>query len=103
MVLIKHILIVEDEAPIAETLAFNLEREGYEATIAGDGRTGLKLALETKPDPIILDLMLPGLDGIEICRQIRAAGIGTPIIMLTARDGETDRVLGPGDRAPTIM
>ncbi len=94
MVFIKHILIVEDEKPIAETLSFNLQREGYETTIAGDGRTGLKLALEKKPDAIILDLMLPELDGIDLCRQLRAAGVATPVIMLTARDGEAERVLG---------
>jgi len=85
---------VEDEAAIAETVAFNLQRDGYQTAIAGDGRTGLKLAHEIKPDLIILDLMLPELDGIEVCRQLRAAGMSIPIIMLTARDGEADRVLG---------
>ncbi|MGE5529553.1 MAG: winged helix-turn-helix domain-containing protein [Patescibacteria group bacterium] len=90
----KRILIVEDEAAIAETLAFNLEREGYEAISAHDGREGLAMALAAKPDLIILDLMLPGLDGIEVCRRIRAAGLAMPVIMLTAREGETDRVLG---------
>ena len=85
---------MEDEAAIAETVAFNLQRDGYQTDIAGDGRTGLRLAHEIKPDLIILDLMLPELDGIEVCRQLRAAGMSIPIIMLTARDGEADRVLG---------
>lgn len=85
---------MEDEAAIAETLAFNLRREGYEAAVAGDGRSGLEHILQTRPDLVILDLMLPGLDGIEVCRAVRTAGLATPIIMLTAREGETDRVLG---------
>lgn len=85
---------MEDEAPIAETLAFNLEREGYQVSVATDGRIGLDLALRTRPDLILLDLMLPGLDGIEVCRRIRAAGLTAPMIMLTARAEETDRVLG---------
>jgi len=79
---------------IAETVAFNLQRDGYQTAIAGDGRTGLRLAHEIKPDLIILDLMLPELDGLEVCRQLRAAGLSIPIIMLTAREGEADRVLG---------
>lgn len=85
---------MEDEAAIAETVAFNLQRDGYQTAIAGDGRTGLRLAHEIKPDLIILDLMLPELDGLEVCRQLRAAGLSIPIIMLTAREGEADRVLG---------
>ena len=91
---IERILIVEDETPIAETLAFNLKREGYEVAVVGDGRVGLETIMRTHPDLVILDLMLPGLDGIEVCRRARAAGLATPIIMLTARGGEADRVLG---------
>ncbi len=86
---------MEDETAIAETIVFNLEREGYRATTAADGHTGLRLALQAPPpDLIILDLMLPGMDGIEVCRAIRAAGLTIPVIMLTARGGEADRVLG---------
>lgn len=85
---------MEDEAPIAETLVFNLRREGYEAAVAGDGLSGLEQIMQTRPDLVILDLMLPGLDGIEVCRAVRTAGLTTPIIMLTAREGEADRVLG---------
>ena len=86
---------MEDETAIAETIAFNLEREGYRATIAADGRTGLQLAMQTPPpDLVVLDLMLPEMDGIEVCRTVRAAGLTIPIIMLTARGGEADRVLG---------
>ncbi len=91
---IKRILIVEDEAPIAEALAFNLEREGYQVATCADGRAGLQAILQSPPDLVILDLMLPELDGIEICRNVRAARLTVPIIMLTARDGEADRVLG---------
>lgn len=95
MVPIKHILVVEDEATIAETIAYNLEREGYRATIAADGRTGLQMAMRNPPpDLVILDLMLPELDGIDLCRALRAAGRAIPVIILTARGGETDRVLG---------
>ncbi|MGQ9779801.1 MAG: response regulator transcription factor [Bacillota bacterium] len=85
---------MEDERAIAESIAFNLEREGYRVETASDGRLGLETVLSSPPDLVILDLMLPGLDGIEVCRRIRAAGLTTPIIILTAREGEADRVLG---------
>ena len=90
----KKILIVEDEQNIVDILSFNLEREGYDTIEAYDGPTGLKLALEENPDLILLDLMLPGMDGFDVCRQIRRAGHATPILMLTAREEETDKVLG---------
>ena len=90
----KRILIVEDEANIVDILAFNLKREGYEIMEAMDGATGLELALERDPDLILLDLMLPKMDGFEVCRRIREAGHTTPVIMLTAREEETDKVLG---------
>ena len=90
----KKILIVEDEQNIVDILSFNLEREGYETIEAYDGPTGLKLALEENPDLILLDLMLPGMDGFDVCRQIRRAGHATPILMLTAREEEADKVLG---------
>ena len=88
------ILIVEDEQNIVDILSFNLGREGYDTLEAYDGATGLQLALEQNPDLILLDLMLPGMDGFEVCRQVRQAGASTPIIMLTAREEEADKVLG---------
>ena len=90
----KRILIVEDEENIVDILAFNLKREGYETMEAMDGAAGLELALERDPDLILLDLMLPKMDGFEVCRRIREAGRTTPVIMLTAREEETDKVLG---------
>lgn len=90
----KKVLIVEDEQNIVDILAFNLQREGYETLEAMDGATGLELALANDPDLILLDLMLPKMDGFEVCRRIRQAGRTTPVIMLTAREEETDKVLG---------
>ena len=90
----KKILVVEDEKNIVDILVFNLKREGYQTLEALDGEQGLKLALESDPDLILLDLMLPKLDGFEVCRAVRAAGKATPILMLTAREEETDKVLG---------
>ncbi len=90
----KKILIVEDERNIVDILAFNLAREGYSTLEALDGAQGLKLAMEKDPDLILLDLMLPRMDGFEVCRRLREAGKATPIIMLTARQEETDKVLG---------
>ena len=90
----KKILIVEDEQNIVDILAFNLHREGYETLEAMDGATGLELALANDPDLILLDLMLPKMDGFEVCRRLREAGRTTPVIMLTAREEETDKVLG---------
>ena len=90
----KTILIVEDEKNIVDILSFNLGREGYATLEAYDGEAGLQLALEQDPDLILLDLMLPGMDGFEVCRQVRESGSSTPIIMLTAREEETDKVLG---------
>ena len=90
----KRILIVEDEENIVDILAFNLKREGYEPIEAMDGALGLQLALEKDPDLILLDLMLPGMDGFEVCRRLREAGRTTPVIMLTAREEETDKVMG---------
>ncbi len=90
----KKILIVEDEQNIVDILSFNLGRDGYDTLEAYDGVTGLQLALEENPDLILLDLMLPGMDGFDVCKQVRASGSATPIIMLTAREEETDKVLG---------
>jgi len=90
------VLIVEDEPPQAELLSYNLEKEGFRVLVAGDGEDGLMLAQENKPDAIVLDWMLPGLSGIEVCRQLRGASEtrDIPILMLTARGEEEDRVRG---------
>ena len=87
------ILIVEDERKIARFLELELLHEGYEVDTAGDGRTGLEKALEWKPDLLILDLMLPELSGIEVCRRLRHES-DVPIIMLTAKDDVSDKVMG---------
>jgi two-component system response regulator VicR len=90
----KRILIVEDDENIVEVLGFNLEREGYEVVKAYDGREGLEAALHKSPDLILLDVMLPYMDGFEVCREIRKIDGLIPIIMLTAREEEQDKVLG---------
>ncbi len=90
----KRILVVEDEKNIVDILGFNLSREGYETLEAYDGQSGLQLALEQDPDLVLLDLMLPKMNGFDVCRAIRQAGRSTPVIMLTAREEENDKVLG---------
>ena len=90
----KRILIVEDEKNIVDILSFNLGREGYDTLEALDGKTGLQLALEQDPDLILLDLMLPEMNGFDVCRALREKGRTTPVIMLTAREEEADKVLG---------
>ena len=90
----KTILVVEDEKAIADILVFNLQREGYDTIVAYDGTEGLRHALEDAPDLILLDVMLPGMDGFEVCKRVREKFHNTPIIMLTAREEETDKVLG---------
>ncbi|MBN3524273.1 response regulator YycF [Paenibacillus apiarius] len=87
------ILVVDDEQPIADILKFNLEKEGYEVVCAFDGGTAVELALSEKPDLILLDLMLPVKDGMDVCREVRQH-LHMPIIMLTAKDTELDKVLG---------
>jgi len=87
------ILIVEDEATVRDTLALNLRAEGFETLTAADGATGLTLAREQSPDLIILDLMLPELDGLSVCRMVRRDS-NVPIIMLTARGTEMDKITG---------
>ena len=87
------ILVVEDEPALQETLAYNLKKEGYTVETAGDGRTALESARRLKPDLLVLDIMLPELDGFEVARILRREMI-TPILMLTARDDEIDRVVG---------
>lgn len=87
------ILIVEDETKIARFLELELKHEGYEVILAGDGRLGLEKALKENVDLVVLDIMLPGLSGIEVCRRIRLES-QVPIIMLTAKDDVTDKVAG---------
>ena len=87
------ILVVEDELALRETLVYSLTKEGYTVEAVGDGRAAVETARNLKPDLILLDLMLPGLDGFEVCRILRKEMI-TPILMLTARDDEVDRVVG---------
>lgn len=90
----KRILIVEDEKNIVDILSFNLKKEGYETLEAYDGETGLKLALEERPDLVLLDVMLPKMHGFDVCTRLRKESRFTPVIMLTAREDEEDKVLG---------
>jgi len=90
----KKILIIEDEASILMALEDNLKIEGYEVACAEDGEQGLSMAKERKFDLIILDIMLPKMNGFEVCKQVRREGIDTPILMLTAKSQEIDKVLG---------
>lgn len=90
----QRILIVEDEPNIRELVAYNLTANGYEPVMAEDGLQGIEMAVSEKPDLILLDIMLPGKNGYDICRELRQAGNKTPIIMLTAKNEEIDKVLG---------
>lgn len=87
------ILVVEDEETLLETLAYNLKRQGYDVLTASDGNLALDVAREEQPDAIVLDIMLPGLDGFEVCRILRKE-MSVPILMLTARDEEVDKIVG---------
>ena len=87
------ILVVDDEEPIAKILDFNLRKEGYDVIVANDGEKAVELAFSEDPDLILLDLMLPEKDGMEVCREVRAQK-NIPIIMLTAKNSEIDKVLG---------
>jgi two-component system, OmpR family, response regulator RegX3 len=89
----ERILLVEDELPIAEAVAYALREAGYEVDLVGDGDEALIAARDRRFDLMVLDLMLPGLPGLDVCRAVRAQS-DLPIVMLTARDGEVDRVLG---------
>ena len=89
----EKILVVEDEIALQETLAYNLQKHGYEVFLAGDGTNALEISRKIKPDLILLDIMLPGMDGFEVCRRLRSE-MSTPVLMLTARDDEIDRVVG---------
>ncbi len=88
-----RILVVDDEAAVTDLLAYNLRKAHYEVLTAADGRTALRLAGECKPDLILLDLMIPEVDGLDVCRELRKSS-GVPIIMITARGEEVDRVVG---------
>jgi DNA-binding response OmpR family regulator len=88
-----RILVVDDDANVAEVVARYLEREGFEVETVGDGRDAVDRALSDPPDLVVLDLMLPGIDGLEVCRRLRALA-PVPVIMLTARGDEADRVIG---------
>ena len=89
----KTILIVDDEQPIRDILVYNLKKEGYNTIEAGDGVTAVDMALDKKPDLIILDIMLPKMDGLSVCKRVKNS-LNVPIIMLTAKDGEIDKILG---------
>jgi two-component system, OmpR family, response regulator MprA len=89
-----HILVVEDERAIASAVRRGLIFEGYEVVVAETGPRALDIARERMPDLIVLDIMIPGIDGLEVCRRIRSAGEDVPILMLTARDDVADRVAG---------
>jgi DNA-binding response OmpR family regulator len=90
---VKKILVVDDEPTLVATVKYNLEREGYQVVTAADGESGLSVARAERPDLILLDLMLPGLDGFEVCRILRRE-MTAPILMLTAKTQEVDKVVG---------
>jgi DNA-binding response OmpR family regulator len=89
-----RVLVVDDDATVAEVVLTYLRREGYDARHAADGLAALEVAASYTPDLVVLDLMLPGIDGLEVCRRLRAGSADLPIVMLTARGEEEDRVLG---------
>ena len=89
----KTILIVDDEKPIVDILVYNLQKEGYNTIEANDGVTAVEIALSKKPDLILLDIMLPKMDGLTVCKKIRTT-LNVPILMLTARDEEIDKIVG---------
>jgi DNA-binding response OmpR family regulator len=89
----QRILVVDDEPAVTDLLAYNLRKAHYEVLTAADGKSALRLAKESKPDLILLDLMIPEVDGLDVCRELRKSS-GVPIIMITARGEEVDRVVG---------
>ena len=89
----RTILIVDDEQPIVDILVYNLQKEGYETIEANDGEEGIKLAIERRPDLVLLDIMLPKIDGLSVCKRIRQS-LNVPILMLSAKDEEIDKILG---------
>ena len=89
----KTILIVDDEKPIVDILVYNLQKEGYNTIEANDGESGIEMAFSKKPDLILLDIMLPKIDGLTVCKRIRNS-LNIPIIMISAKDEEIDKILG---------
>jgi two-component system response regulator MprA len=89
-----HLLVVDDDAAVREALAVVLSLDGFEVTTAEDGREAIRTLHSDRPDAVVLDILMPGLDGIEVCRRIRAAGDRTPVLMLTARAEVAERVAG---------
>jgi two-component system response regulator VicR len=92
-IIAKRVLIIEDETSISDIIKFNLIKEGYQVDTAYDGQEGLRKALESNPDLILLDVMLPLMDGFQVCKKVRETS-NTPILMLTAKEEEVDKVLG---------
>jgi DNA-binding response OmpR family regulator len=90
----RKIVVIEDDSTLREALRYNLASEGYDVVTAEDGIDGLELARDGSPDLVLLDLMLPGMSGLDVCRSLRQGGSVVPILMLTARDTELDRVVG---------
>lgn len=90
----RSVLVIEDDRDIAELVALHLRDDGFEVELAADGETGLAAARDGGHDLVVLDLMLPGLDGLSVCRELRAGGRHIPVLMLTARSSEMDRVVG---------
>ncbi|CAN5912540.1 response regulator transcription factor [soil metagenome] len=97
-----HVLVIEDEQAIAWAIADRLRSEGFDVTVAFDGTTGVELCARRRPDLVVLDLMLPGIDGLEVCRMIQRDA-PVPVLMLTARDDETDMLVGLGIGADDYM
>src|SRR3989454_12640614 len=89
-----HLLVVDDDASVREALALVLGLDGFEVSTAGDGREAIRTLSVGRPDAVILDVLMPGLDGIEVCRRMRATGDRTPVLMLTARTEVSERVAG---------
>src|SRR5918996_2819157 len=98
----RSIAVIEDEATIAQAIAARLTREGFSVETAGDGASGVDLCKRLRPHLVVLDLMLPGMDGLEVCRRIQADR-PTPVLMLTARDSEADKLVGLGVGADDYM
>src|ERR1700720_3349590 len=87
------VLVIDDDTALRDTIGLMLEKEGFRPALAGDGKTGFKQALTLKPDLLLVDLRMPGLSGIDVCKQMRAAGMKTPLIVLSAIGDEMDKVL----------
>src|SRR5919205_2886 len=87
------ILVIDDDESLRDTIGVLLEQEGFRAVLVGDGRTGYEQALALKPDLVLVDLRLPGMNGMDLCRQMRASGLSTPIIVLSGVGDEIDKVL----------